>query len=602
MHQGARPAGEPGLPGRQGMPGLEVPQLERDDLADSPSGRQEPPAGFGGAHVQPEDQLQGPAQGRRGRCVSLREPQRERVEQDIDRPWRVGTRRCGARGLGGFPHRAGGVPLAGLHRGFPERLQVRLARQAGVERLEPAGCVEQQPRRVAAAALVEGDLPAQVLRLGNPQRLPRPGTLILGRHQQPQRGVQRAGVPHRVGRREQPLRPADGFAGQQRRLLQERGRRRHAAPGLRPAGRTLQLRRDVLVGTRRRLSPVPGPPVGVGLRIGDLGQGPVYLPPVVERGRPVGHRAHQRMAQPDLGAELEQPGLGRRRYRPGADPEALGGLPHQHRIANRVGGGELHQAPGLGRKSVELPLEAFLEPPRKRDRAGQAESARQFGRCQAPRQLQQGQRIAARLGHDLVAHPRVQRPGECRVQQGSRITVPQALHDQLRQPAQLLAGLADGEDQAHRFRLQPTGHERENLRGSPVEPLLVIHQAHQRPLPGHVGQQAEHGQADQEPVRRGAGADAERRAERLTLRARQPLQVPEHRRAQLVHRREGELHLGLDTGRPHHPASQRVSGQVIQQRRLARPRLTAQHQRPALTHANRLDQPVEHAALTASPL
>src|SRR6266576_2332236 len=35
MHQSARPAGEPGLPGRQGMPGLEVPQLERDDLADS---------------------------------------------------------------------------------------------------------------------------------------------------------------------------------------------------------------------------------------------------------------------------------------------------------------------------------------------------------------------------------------------------------------------------------------------------------------------------------------------------------------------------------------------------------------------------------------
>jgi len=233
----------------------------------------------------------------------------------------------------------------------------------------------------------------------------------------------------------------------------------------------------------------------------------------------------------------------------------------------------LHQAPGLGRKSVELPLKALLEPPRKRDRAGQAESACQLGRRQPSRQLQQRQRIAARLGHDPVAHPSVHRPGEYRVQQGSRIIVPQALHDQLRQPAQFLAGLTDGEDQAHRFCFQPPGHERENLGGGPVEPLLVIHQAHQRPLSGHVGQQAEHGQPDQEPVWRGASAETERGAERRTLRAGQALQVTKHRRAQLVHRREGEFHLGLDTGRPRHPASRRVPGQVIQQGRLARPRL-----------------------------
>jgi hypothetical protein len=117
--------------------------------------------------------------------VSLRESQRERVKQDIDRPGWVGTRRCGARGHGCLPHGAGGVPLAGLHSRFPQRLQVRRARQLGVERLVPAGRVEQQPGRVAAA-LVQGDLPAQVLHLGDPQRLPRPGTLIFGRHQQPQ--------------------------------------------------------------------------------------------------------------------------------------------------------------------------------------------------------------------------------------------------------------------------------------------------------------------------------------------------------------------------------------------------------------------------------
>jgi hypothetical protein len=42
---------------------------------------------------------------------------------------------------------------------------VRLACSAGVQRLEVAGRAQQQPGRVAAAALVVGDLPAQVLRL-----------------------------------------------------------------------------------------------------------------------------------------------------------------------------------------------------------------------------------------------------------------------------------------------------------------------------------------------------------------------------------------------------------------------------------------------------
>jgi hypothetical protein len=69
-----------------------------------------------------------------------------------------------------------------------------------------------------------------------------------------------------------------------------------------------------------------------------------------------------------------------------------------------------------------------------------------------------------------------------------------------------------------------------------------------------------------------------------------------------MHRCEGELHFGLDTGRPRHPASGRVAGQVIQQRRLARPFLTAQHQRPALARTDSLDQPVEHGALTAPSL
>ena len=60
---------------------------------------------------------------------------------------------------------------------------MRLARQAGVERLEAPGRAQQQPGGVAAAALVIGDLSAQALQLGRLQRVKRPG---LDRDQQPQ--------------------------------------------------------------------------------------------------------------------------------------------------------------------------------------------------------------------------------------------------------------------------------------------------------------------------------------------------------------------------------------------------------------------------------
>ena len=126
----------------------------------------------------------------------------------------------------------------------------------------------------------------------------------------------RAGVPLGPGRREQPLRPAAGFGGQHRRALQERGRRGQAAAGLGPAGRTLQLGGDVLVGPGRGLGPVPGPAVGIDLQIGDLGQRTVHGLPVPQRRGPVGRRPHQRVPEPHVGAELDQAGLRSRAWPP----------------------------------------------------------------------------------------------------------------------------------------------------------------------------------------------------------------------------------------------------------------------------------------------
>ncbi len=138
--------------------------------------------------------------------------------------------------------------------------------------------------------------------------------------------------------------------------------------------------------------------------------------------------------------------------------------------------------------------------------------------------------------------------------------------------------------------------ERERLRRGAVDPLLVIDDAHQRPFPGHLGQQAQGRQADQKPVRWRPGTEAERDPQRVALRRRQTLQAVQHGRAQLVQHRERQLHLRLDTHRARHPAAGRLPGQVLQERGLAHPGLAPHHETTAFTRTHRRQQPVEHVA------
>ena len=280
-------------------------------------------------------------------------------------------------------------------------------------------------------------------------------------------------------------------------------------------------------------------------------------------------------------------------------PNLPGRPPHQHRITRRIGRRQLQQPSGLDRQVVQLPPEAVLDPARQRRRVGQAESAGQLGRRQRPRQLQQRQRVAVRLGDDQIAHPRIERPGQHGVQQRPRVVVPQPLDLELRQPGQLLAGNPGREHQADRISSQPPRREPQRLRRSVIEPLLVVDDADQRPLPGHLRQETQHGQTDQEPVRRRAGADAERGPQRIVLRPRQPVEVIEQRCAELVQPGEGQLHLRLHAHRAGHPTPLCPVDQVVQQHGLAHAGVAAHHQRPALTGTNRLDEAVEHVAFAA---
>ncbi len=132
-----------------------------------------------------------------------------------------------------------------------------------------------------------------------------------------------------------------------------------------------------------------------------------------------------------------------------------------------------------------------------------------------------------------------------------------------------------------------------------VEPLLVVDHADERPFPGPLRQQGENGQPDQEPVRRRADAEAERGPQRLPLRHRQAMEPVQHRRAQQMQPGEGELHLRRHARHADDPAPRRALGQVVQQHGLTHARVAAHHQHPALPGPDRIDEPVEHAALAA---
>ena len=185
------------------------------------------------------------------------------------------------------------------------------------------------------------------------------------------------------------------------------------------------------------------------------------------------------MTERDLLSEGQQSvrlGVDRRR---GGDPEPLGRAPHQQRIARRLGGREQQQSPRLFGQGLEPPSEALLDPPRQRRRLGlsaqQPETARQLRCRQPPRQLQQGQRIPARLGHDPISDLLAERKMNRRFQQSTGVFDTQPAHLQLRKPPQRLTYYARAEHEPDTFSKQPPRRKRERQRRRPIQPLRVIH-------------------------------------------------------------------------------------------------------------------------------
>ncbi len=137
-------------------------------------------------------------------------------------------------------------------------------------------------------------------------------------------------------------------------------------------------------------------------------------------------------------------------------------------------------------------------------------------------------------------------------------------------------------------------------RGSSIEPLRIVDQAHERTLLRRVGEQAQDRERHEEVIRGTAVLEPERLAQRVPLRAGKPTQPVEHRAAELMHAGERELHLGLHAGGASDAPAGCPLDDVLQQRGLADARLAAHDQHLALTRPHASQQPIQRLALAAS--
>ena len=438
--------------------------------------------------------------------------------------------RCGlfrrGEGLGGagdLQHVAGARQAPGERRRHP-RGQVGVAGQVPVERLEPLGRLQQQRRSVAAPARGERDVAAQQVHPGAGELVERPGL----RHGEQVQGLaERAGLHAGLRRGQRAFGPPGRIGGQRHR------RSRNAAAAAsppracaRPADRSSSAATSSS-GPGRGLGPVPGPPVRIGDRVGHLRQRRVHLLPVGERRRPVGRRAHQRMPEPHPRRELDQPGLHRRRRRLDPDAQPPGRPPDQRRgrRTDRPPPAAAAAGSASGRASSWRVKLSSIRPVSGAAAGGRPNPPASSRRGQPARQLQQRQRVTAGLGHDQVADPLVQRPGQRRVQQRPRVVVPQPV----RRPARA-ARPARRPARGPRTPA-PTGSAASRRAANPsacAEARSSHCSSSIRQISGRSPATSDSRLSTASPTRNrsggGPGGQAERGPQRVALRHRQPLE------------------------------------------------------------------------------
>ena len=505
-----------------------------------------------GRSLHVAERVERPPERRHAGRVALGEPRRQAVEEQVDRAWRLRCRRRSPSGLGSLADARLVAEATGEHR-RRHRLEMGLASHRGVERLEAPGGIEQQRRSVAAARAGERDLRAQPLQ---PRALKLVERGKLGGRQQLERRVRCPGIELRLRGGQGPPAPLAPDRGSARPRApgtpQPPPRPRGPAPGRpsAPARRPPPRRAPTAACARchaRRSGSVSGSVASASARCAARRSR--------KCSRPVDRRAHQRMPEPHPDPELDQPassaGASERRL----DPEPLGRAPRRASRrrparpppAAAVAGSRLGSAPDpLEKVLLEVARPTVCasgspKPPASSAGVSPAAAPAAPAGCRGSRRRS-------------VAHALVQPPRDGRRQQRARIVVGEPAE----RPAP--AGRRSRACRSARGRRTPS---------PPIPPAAAARRSRgsaprrrsshcasstrqtQRPLLGRLGQQAQHGQPDQEAIR--DVAVAARPNATLSASRCGPGSASssvEHRRAELMQPGERQLHLGLDARDP----------------------------------------------------
>ena len=244
----------------------------------------------------------------------------------------------------------------------------------------------------------------------------------------------------------------------------------------------------------------------------------MHAPAVVGGGRAVGRGADEWVRELDPPADVEQPGVDRGVGRRHVDAEVAAARWSSSGVAERLGGGgqdeQLRRRAGAARAAARSSLRSCRRPAG--CRAGRT-------RRRAPRRSRRAAARAARAGcrgsRRRSARRRPHRAGRARCRATARA------RRRRRARGRAAPGARRGRHRrcrcAPRTRSRPrsaseaAGDEAEDLRRRLVEPLRVVDDADQRLLLGHLGEQRQRGEPDQEAIGR-----RRRRSGRTPSRAR----------------------------------------------------------------------------------
>ena len=192
----------------------------------------------------------------------------------------------------------------------------------------------------------------------------------------------------------------------------------------------------------------------------------------------VDRRSHERMTEPDLPGDADQPVcLSRAGILIEADSQGAGSTPENRHVTDGIGCDQQQYLLRRCWKGPRAAQEAFLDPAGQPSRIWETEAAGQLVMAQAVREFEQGQRITVRLGDNPVSHPGVQPAGDDRGQQVAGVGIGEALDKNARNPSEVIQGDAGGEHQGEGIGFGTPRDEGQRLQGFLVDPLRIVDQA-----------------------------------------------------------------------------------------------------------------------------